>query len=74
MKKEDLIYKDEDYEIYKKYAGELGTIMEQEDIAMIGIRGLASIRHHFKFEDDYYGLIDKMIEELEKLKLQKDDD
>lgn len=68
MKKEDLIYKDEDYEIYKKYAGDLGTIMEQADVALIGIRGLKDIKHHFKFEEDYYGLIDKMIAELEELK------
>lgn len=68
MKKTDLIYKDEEYEIYKKYAGDIGSIMEQVDITFIGIRGLKSIRHHFKFEEDYNGLIDKMIGELEELK------
>ena len=67
MKKEDLIYKDEDYEIYKKYAGDIGTILEQADIAMIGIKGLKEIKHHFKFEEDYYGLIDKMIDEFYSL-------
>ena len=70
MKREDLIYKDEDYEIYKKYAGSVGTILEQADIAMIGIKGLREIKQHFKFKEDYDGLIDKMIDELQLLKVK----
>ena len=68
MKEKDLIYKDKDYEIYKKYAGDLGTMLEQIDIAEIGIDGLGNIKHHFKFEEDYYGIIDKLIAKLELLK------
>ena len=68
MKEKDLVYKDNDYEIYKKYAGDLGTMMESIDIAEIGIDGLGDIKHYFKFEEDYYGIVDKLIEKLESLK------
>jgi len=71
MKKKDLIYKDEDYEIYKKYAGDIGTFSEQIDILSIGIKGFGQIKHHFKFEEDYDGLINKFIDELEDLKIIK---
>lgn len=69
MKKSDLIYKDEDYEIYKKYAGDIGTLGEQLDVLEIGIAGIKQIAHHFKFKEDYNGLIDKLVADLEKQKL-----
>jgi hypothetical protein len=71
MQKEDLVYKDDDYEIYKKDSGAVGTFFAEAEIADIGLTGLGKIKDHFADENDYNKLIDGFIGDLENLKRKK---
>jgi len=70
MRTEDLIYKDENYEIYKKDSGRIGSFAPLDCLEIIDIcieelkkwnnAGLAR-------KEDYEEIIEKIVEELRKL-------
>ncbi|MBT6053332.1 MAG: hypothetical protein HOG49_41595 [Candidatus Scalindua sp.] len=70
MNKDDLIYKDDEYQIYKKDSWVVGTMLDSLDIVTIGIAGIPEARSFFKHKKDFNGIIDDFIQELKDLKLK----
>lgn len=70
-KSQDRIYKDDEYEIYKKDAEVVGTMLASLDIVGIGIDGIKDENpsQHFANKDDYNKIIDSMISDLGGLKV-----
>lgn len=68
MKKDDLIYKDEEYEIYKKGAGEIGTFTPGDCISMIAAatKELANWDNGGLVFAGYKDLIDRLCNDLQK--------
>ena len=72
-KKEDLIYKNDDYEIYKKNVGELGDFppMTFVDLIMIGTAGLqqwknGGLKEVMDYETIIFGLCKDLTDTIEK--------
>lgn len=70
MKNKDLIYSDKEYEIYKKYAGEIGTYPPVDclNIIDIGIKELGNWKNcGFKNVVDLRKIVSRFMLKLEKL-------
>lgn len=76
MKKEDLIYKDEEYQIYKKNAGDIGTFAPVDYLTLIkiGIDGLKEWENGgFANTDEYAKILNKVVAEIESLKNEREE-
>ncbi len=68
MNKADLIYKDDEYQIYKKYSGETGTFPPTDclDLIDIAITQLDTWENAgFKNVEDYQKIIDDLCKRLQ---------
>lgn len=69
MKKEDIIYGDSEYEIYKKHAGDLGTFIPGDCFEIIGIM-IAQLKewHNGGLKDveDYEKIIERICSDLKE--------
>lgn len=71
MRKSDIIYKDKEYEIYKKDAGDIGTYTPADclNLVEIGLGELAKWRQGgFRSKKDYHEILDGIIEEIESMR------